>query len=155
MLMQGLCLLIVNFRGSTGYGEDFLNSLVGTIGEFDVDDCANLTKMALDQFSDVVDPARVGVEGGSHGGFLTGHLIGHPQYKDMWAAASLWNPVLDMTYMVNSTDIPDWIYACCGGEEIDFSVMTVEQKVNFFKKSPMAYVQNVSTPSQLIIGDAD
>lgn len=140
LMMQGFTLLIVNFRGSIGFGEDNLNSLLGTIGVNDVEDCGNLTKLALEQFSDTIDPARLGVFGGSHGGFLTGHMIGHPEYKDMWKAASLWNPVLDMTYMVNSTDIPDWIFACCGSEEINFSTMTVEQKVNFFNRSPMAYV---------------
>ena len=139
-MMQGFCLLIVNFRGSTGYGEDMLNSLLGTIGENDVADCGDLTKLALERFSDVVDPERVGLFGGSHGGFLTGHLIGHPEYKDMWKAASLWNPVLDMSYMVNASDIPDWVYACCGREEIDFAALSVEQKINFFKRSPMATV---------------
>ena len=155
LMMQGFCLLIVNFRGSIGYGEDMLNTLIGTIGENDIADCGNLTKMALERFSDVVDPERLGVFGGSHGGFLTGHMVGHPEYKDMWKAASLWNPVLDMTYMVNSTDIPDWIFACNGSEELDFAGLTVEQKVNFFKRSPMAYVQNVVTPCQLLIGDKD
>ena len=94
-------------------------------------------------FSGIVDPERLGVFGGSHGGFLTGHLIGHPEYKDMWKAASFRNPVVDMTYMVTSSDIPDWIYACCGSEEMDFANMTVERKVNFFNRSPIASVQNV------------
>ena len=76
LLMQGFCLLIVNYRGSIGYGEDSLNTLLGTIGVNDAQDCGNLTKKALEQFSDVVDPERLGVFGGSHGGFLTGHMIG-------------------------------------------------------------------------------
>ncbi len=140
LLMQGFCLLIVNFRGSIGYGETSLNSLLGNIGVNDWQDCGNVTKKALEQFSDIVDPERLGVFGGSHGGYLTGHMIGQPEFKDMWKAASLWNPVLDMTYMVNSTDIPDWIYACCGSEDIDFANMTAEQKINFFNRSPMAFV---------------
>ena len=147
LLMQGFCLLIVNYRGSIGYGEDCLNTLLGTIGENDAQDCGNLTKKALEQFSDIIDPERLGVFGGSHGGFLTGHMIGQPEFKDMWKAASLWNPVLDMTYMVNSTDIPDWIFACCGVEELDFNALTPERKVNFFNRSPMAYMQNVTTPA--------
>ena len=155
LLMQGFCLLIVNFRGSIGYGEDSLNSLLGKIGENDVSDCGNLTKKALELFPDIIDPEKLGVFGGSHGGFLTGHMIGHPDYRDMWKAASLWNPVLDMTYMINSTDIPDWIFACCGNEELDLSTMTAEQKVNFFTRSPMAHVRNVITPAQFLIGDAD
>jgi len=100
LLLQGYSLLIVNYRGSTGYGKDFLDSLLGHIGSRDVEDCGNLTKMAIEKFSNVVDPKRVCVEGGSHGGFLTGWLIGHPEFKDLWAGACLWNAVLDMTYMV-------------------------------------------------------
>ena len=109
-----------------------MNTLIGTIGVNDVEDCGNLTKKALEQFSEVVDPEKLGVFGGSHGGFLSGHMIGHPVYKDMWKAASMRNPVLDMTYMVNSTDIPDWIYACCGSEVMDFAALSVEHKINFF-----------------------
>ena len=73
----------------------------------------------------MVDPERLGVYGGSHGGFLSAHLIGHPEYKDMWKATSMRNPVLDMTYMINASDIPDWVLACCGGEELDFAAITV------------------------------
>jgi dipeptidyl aminopeptidase/acylaminoacyl peptidase len=69
-------------------------------------------------FSRIVDPKRLCVEGGSHGGFMTGWLIGHPKYKDMWVAAGIWNAVLDMQYMLASTDIPDWIYACCCNKEL-------------------------------------
>jgi acylaminoacyl-peptidase len=112
LLMQGYCILAINYRGSTGYGEDSMNSLLGTIGVNDVEDCGELTLSALDKYSDVIDPARVGVEGGSHGGFLTGWLTGHPKYKHIWSAACLWNAVLNMSYMLAATDIPDWISGC-------------------------------------------
>ena len=42
-LMQGFCLLVVNYRGSTGYGELFMNSLLGNCGVADVEDCGRLT----------------------------------------------------------------------------------------------------------------
>ncbi len=47
-LMQGYTLLILNYRGSTGYGESFLNELLGEIGKKDVEDCIGLIKKALD-----------------------------------------------------------------------------------------------------------
>ena len=93
-----------------GFGKEFMDSLLGHIGSRDVEDCGNLTKKAIEQFGNIVDPQRVCVMGRSHGGFITGWLIGHPEFNGLWASACLWNAVLDMTYMVSSTDIPDWIY---------------------------------------------
>ena len=46
-ILQGYCLLIVNYRGSTGYGKDFLDSLLGHIGSRDVEDCGDLTLKAV------------------------------------------------------------------------------------------------------------
>lgn len=113
LLLQGYSLLILNYTGSTSYGEDFLNNLLGHIGDKDVHDCGQLIKKAITQFSEIVDPSRVATYGASHGGFMTGWLIGHPDYKDLFGAAVLWNPVINMSYMYSSTDIPDWILACC------------------------------------------
>ena len=47
LLLQGYCLLIVNYRGTIGFGKDFLDSLLGHIGSRDVEDCGNLTKKAI------------------------------------------------------------------------------------------------------------
>jgi len=60
-----------------------MDSLLGGIGSVDVQDCGDLTKATIHQFSNIVDDKRIGVFGGSHGGFLTGWLIGHPEYKDI------------------------------------------------------------------------
>jgi len=43
LLMLGYTLLIVNFRGSTGYGKNSMDALLGNIGVVDVEDCGNLT----------------------------------------------------------------------------------------------------------------
>ena len=42
-LLQDFCLLVINYRGSTGYGEKFLKTLLGNIGINDVEDCGRLT----------------------------------------------------------------------------------------------------------------
>ena len=119
LLAQGYSLLIVNYSGSTGYGNKFMDSLLGQIGVKDVEDCGELTIKALKQFEQIVDPTKVAVTGGSHGGFLTGWLCGHPAYKDLWATACMPNAVLDMNYMNTSTDIPDWIAACVFNQDLD------------------------------------
>eukprot|EP00347_Sterkiella_histriomuscorum_P007160 403350033 len=153
-VLQGYQLLIVNYRGSTGYGEDFLNSLLGHIGERDIEDQGNLTKMALEKFADKIDLDRVGVYGGSHGGFSTGWQIGHPEFKHLYKAAVLWNPVLNMSYMYAATDIPDWIYACCLNKDLSYQV-TAEDNTVFFNRSPVSVAKNVTTPSLILIGQQD
>jgi dipeptidyl aminopeptidase/acylaminoacyl peptidase len=47
-LLQGYCLLVVNYRGSTGYGKKFMDELLGNAGEVDIEDCGNLALKAMD-----------------------------------------------------------------------------------------------------------
>ncbi len=150
-LLQGYSLLVLNYRGSTSYGENFLNSLLGNIGDYDVHDCGRLTKLAIERYPHIVDPARIGVYGASHGGFLTGWLIGHPDYCKLFRTSVLWNPVINMSYMFSSTDIPDWILACCLNKDWTYKV-TSEDNKTFFEKSPISVVQNVTTPALVLIG---
>jgi acylaminoacyl-peptidase len=76
---QGYAVLLVNYRGSLGFGEDALRSLPGRVGTADVQDCVDATRAVMERQPPVVDGTKVGVVGGSHGGFLTGHLLGqHP-----------------------------------------------------------------------------
>lgn len=55
------------------------------------------------------------VSGGSHGGFLTGHMIG--QYPDTFKCAIVRNPVFDLAHMIYVTDIPDWVFVESFGPE--------------------------------------
>jgi len=90
----GYAVLHVNFRGSTGYGKAFNDVLAGEIGSFDVQDCMAALQTVLDGGFGV-DGERVGVCGGSHGGFLAGHLIG--QFPDTFKAAAMRNPVTNVS----------------------------------------------------------
>ena len=79
---SNLAMLFINYRGSTAFGEDALHSLPGRAGTADVLDCLDATNQVLAMDPPVVDKNRVGVMGGSHGGFLGGHLIG--QFPDLF-----------------------------------------------------------------------
>ena len=54
--------------------------------------------------------------GGSHGGFLTGNLVG--QYPDRFKCAVLRNPVMDISLMIHVSDIPDWTYVEAFGSQV-------------------------------------
>lgn len=120
-----------------------------------MEDCGELTKLALEKFKDILDPTKVAVTGGSHGGFLTGWLIGHPKYKDLWTVAAARNAVLDMNYMNASTDIPDWISACVFNKPLDQTVLTTEDVKTIHERSPISVVHNVKTPTLLMVGEID
>ena len=101
-------ILHTNYRGSSGFGQAALESLAGNVGTQDVEDVVHLTNHVLEEFKDRIDPSCVGVCGGSHGGFLSGHLIG--QYPELFKVAAMRNPVTNIATMTTATDIPDWCY---------------------------------------------
>lgn len=107
----GYAILHVNFRGSTGFGQAALESLAGNAGSLDVKDVVAATRAVIDM--GVVDADRVGVCGGSHGGYLAGHLVG--QHPDLFKVAAMRNPCINIASMATATDIPDWTIVECLG----------------------------------------
>ena len=150
----GYAVLSVNYRGSTSYGENFMNALLGNIGDADVSDCVNLTTEALKKYPKIVDPERVGSYGGSHGGFLTGWLIGHPEFRSLYNVGCLWNAVTNIGFQAQATDIPDWNAACCEGKEYEYGY-SAEANDLYFKKSPFSVVKNVECPTLMVVGTKD
>lgn len=73
LYFSGLAVLIINYRGSTGCGKDFLDALLGHVGSLDVKDCYVALQNSFDKFP-WLDPKNVLLFGGSHGGFIVTHL---------------------------------------------------------------------------------
>ena len=67
-------------------------------------------------YAGLVNSDKVAVMGGSHGGFLTGNLVG--QYPDAFKCGVLRNPVMDLGLMIHCSDIPDWTYVEAFGSKV-------------------------------------
>jgi dipeptidyl aminopeptidase/acylaminoacyl peptidase len=66
---RGIAVVVVNYGGSTGYGREYRERLRGSWGIVDTVDCINAARYLIERGD--ADPARVGVRGGSAGGYTT------------------------------------------------------------------------------------
>lgn len=147
----GYAILLTNYRGSLGYGEGSIKSLLGKVGVQDVQDIQAAIEDGLKK--GWVDGGRMGVVGGSHGGFLTAHCIG--QYPDMFKVAIALNPVINFSNMLGVSDIPDWIYTELGFP-FDWSQTVPEEMLALqASRSPFAHVKKMKTPLLLAVGTKD
>ncbi|CAI9544606.1 unnamed protein product, partial [Staurois parvus] len=111
-------------------------SLLGRIGDQDVKDVQTAVLQVLQE--EPVDPQKVSLCGGSHGGLISCHLIG--QYPDFYKSCTVRNPVTNITTMAGSTDIPDWCYEESG---YTYSYQTLPNGAHLeemLKKSPIIYI---------------
>ncbi|XP_067417331.1 acylamino-acid-releasing enzyme isoform X1 [Emydura macquarii macquarii] len=148
---MGFAVLIVNYRGSLGFGQDNIASLPGHVGCQDVKDVQYCVERVLQE--EPLDAARVAVVGGSHGGFLACHLIG--QYPGTYQACVVRNPVVNMASMISSTDIPDWCATEAGFPYAPDALPDPARWAEMLHKSPMQYVAQVRAPVLLMLGEED
>ena len=78
-----------------------IDALLGNIGSVDVQDMHQAITDITTKYSNIVNINQLCIVGGSHGGFLTGHMIG--QYPTMFKAACMRNPVTNIPSMVGVT----------------------------------------------------
>jgi len=132
---RGYVVLATNPRGSTGYGDDFAGQLFRAWGKHDFPDLMAAVDWAVGQ--GYVDEARMGVTGGSYGGFMTNWVIGH---TDRFAAAVTGRCVSNM-YSTFGTD--DIFFASA---EQTIGALPWEEPDIYWELSPISYVDRIETP---------
>ncbi|KXN83272.1 Acylamino-acid-releasing enzyme [Leucoagaricus sp. SymC.cos] len=119
LVLEGYTLSFPNFTGTPGYGQSNIYKLLGQCGTLDVEDVHASTLFLVNDLQLArFGPGEIFVMGGSHGGFITAHLIS--QYPDVYSAAVMRNPVT-CCGEVAGTDIPDWYFAEFGFQD-DFPI---------------------------------
>jgi len=133
-----------NPRGSDGRGEDFAN-ITGQLGGIDYQDLMEFTDEVLRRYPDI-DTSRVGICGGSYGGFMCNWMIGH---TDRFAAAASQRSISNYLTKALCTDIGFYHNMAQLGTDIweDFDTVWVH--------SPLKYAPNAKTPTLFIQSDED
>ncbi|XP_028966425.1 acylamino-acid-releasing enzyme [Galendromus occidentalis] len=145
----GYGVLFVNYRGSVGFGEVNLRSLPGRIGDVDVKDVFQAAAAVNERYK-----STAVLFGGSHGGFLSAHLVG--QYPSAFKAAALRNPVCSLS-MMGPTDIPDWCWyeAGCEGKFKHDSLPSRNDLAQALSVSPMSHAHKITAPCFFFLGLKD
>ncbi|HEU4899651.1 MAG TPA: S9 family peptidase, partial [Actinomycetota bacterium] len=136
----GYAVVMGNPRGSAGYGESHGRAIVGDFGNLDSQDVLALLDAAL-QDPDL-DGGRVGVMGGSYGGFMTSWLVGH---TDRFRAAISERACNAFDSFEGSSDI--------GWSFVPHWNGTDPERV--LAQSPLSYADRIRTPMLLIHSEQD
>jgi dipeptidyl aminopeptidase/acylaminoacyl peptidase len=142
---RGFIIIAPNFRGSTGYGKAFQAANYDDMGGGDLKDV-----IAAKQFlvqSGYVDPKRVGIFGGSYGGFMTLMAIG--KAPDEFAAAVQFFGIINWRTMYRDMDevLKAYLRSLMGTPE--------ENSEGYDRASPLTYIANAKAPLLTIQGDND
>ncbi|MBS1812452.1 MAG: S9 family peptidase [Acidobacteria bacterium] len=141
---KGYGVLLINPRGSSGYGQKFADGCVNDWGGGDYRDLMRGVDVALEKFP-FLDKDRMGVMGGSYGGYMTNWIVTQTdRFKAAIASASLSN----LISFYSTSLYQDLIHA-------EFNGMPWDNYDKLWERSPLKHIKNVKTPTMLVHGEAD
>ena len=148
----GFVVVMSNPRGSSGRDTGWGHAIQGRDcdpsgpgwGSVDYDDVMAVVDAALEQYP-FIDPERVGVLGGSYGGYMTSWIVGH---TDRFKAACSERAVNNLASLNMTSDI-------AGIDRLWFGVTHIEDPEEYARMSPITYVDAMTTPLLIIHSDDD
>ncbi|UNU44614.1 S9 family peptidase [Sphingopyxis sp. YF1] len=142
---RGFVVIAPNFRGSTGYGMDFQLANVGDLGGSDLDDLVAGVNFLL--ATGYVDRRRVGIMGGSYGGYLT--VMGLARHPEVFASGVDLFGILNWQTLLASTEpvLQAYVRNLLGDP-----VVNAEQ---YERSSPSTYIDRIEAPLLILQGEND
>ncbi len=141
---QGYFVFFTNPRGSSGRGVKF-SDIRGKYGTIDYSDLMTFTDKVLENYPDI-DTERLGVLGGSYGGFMTNWIIGH---TDRFKAANTQRSICNWTSFYGTSDIGYYFAS-------DQTAATPWKNFDLlWESSPIKYFDKVKTPTLIIHSEED
>ncbi|WP_096188287.1 S9 family peptidase [Evansella halocellulosilytica] len=142
---QGYVVLYSNPRGSHGYGQSYVNACRGDYGGKDYEDLMSFVDAAVDRY-DFIDTDRLGVTGGSYGGFMTNWIVSH---TNRFKAAATLRSISNWISFYGVSDI-GYFFA-----EWEIGASFLEDPEKLWKHSPLKYVKQIETPLLILHGEKD
>lgn len=139
----GYATLVVNYRGSIGYGTKFSNLNYQDLGRGDYQDIMAGIDFLIKE--GIADPDQLFITGHSYGGFMTAWAVGH---TNRFKAAVMSAGISDWISHVSLTDAPRPMEALFGGFYWDNYDL-------YRKASPLSYVDDIKTPTLILQGAQD
>ena len=140
----GFAVFFCNPRGGRSYGEAFTNAVRFHFGEKDYDDLMKAADLAASW--EWVDPARMGIMGGSYGGYMTNWIITH---TDRFAAACTQRSISNLVSFAGTSDIGPRF------SRDEFGGLPWDDEEFLMSHSPIRYVKNVRTPTLILHQEND
>lgn len=140
----GYAVLYCNPRGSTSYGQDFADAIYQAYPGHDYDDLMSGVDYVVER--GWVDPEQLFVTGGSGGGLLSAWIV---TQTDRFAAAAIAKPVINWYSFALTSDVG------MGFMRRYFPGAPWDHAEEYLARSPIHFVDQVTTPSMLITGEVD
>jgi dipeptidyl aminopeptidase/acylaminoacyl peptidase len=142
----GYGVVACNPRGSAGRGGDFVRSVVGSgWGQVDLEDIRMAVQASLERFPRL-DSERMGLMGGSYGGFMTAWIIGQ---EDRWKSAVVERALISWTSFAGTSDIGGVFPENYTGASYPDSWET------WWELGPLALAEHVTTPTLILHSEDD
>lgn len=139
----GYFVLCPNFRGSAGFGQDFLRANIRDFGYGDFRDIVAGVEEVLKTLP--VDRNRIGITGHSYGGYMSMWAV---TQTDLFHASAASAGISDWLSYVGEADISNWVIPY-------FRVSIYDDPAIYARSAPMTYIKNVKTPTLLLVGADD